>query len=700
MTPLQLLADAARSAVLLGLALAAMPLLRRAPASTRRLVLATSLAAAALVPLASRAVPSWRVLPAAEIAIAGAPFAEPAGEAVPSPAVSPATAAAPRVEPAPAAPAERPFPWGSMIVAAWALGALAVLGRLAVGLARAREIVRRATPISRPVIDAAMREAGARAQVRESADVDAPAVTGVLSPVVLVPRGALAWDDARWRAVLLHELAHVKQRDCLAHVVGQIACALNWFDPLAWIAARRLRTERELAADELALSTGTRPTDYAGHLLAIATAASLEREVPSGALGMAERSELPARIEAIVRPGAPRAPASAARALTIAALSAALLGAVACVTSGTDPGPASPQPTASPTTASPASSPSGAAASPGPLADEVAGALGAPKGSVELTIDPAIQAIVDDEMKRLESEWHPQAATAIVLDPKTGEVLALAGPATAASPRVTGSTMKSLLIAAALEEGAVKPTDRFFCGKGARSYGQVTLRDAGEHGDLDVAQILVVSSNVGASHVFDKLGGAALGKWMRRFHFGEPSGIELRSPPVDPLPSTIEDGSFRGAGIAGGHFLPVATPFHMAAAYAAIANGGVYNPPTLARRAGDRPARERTPANERLFRPETAATVMAMLERVVGDEQGTGKAARVQGVRVAGKTGTWDDTPQGAQTRYYASFIGAAPAEAPRFVVLVGAVVSSDTATGGRVAAPVFARILARALAR
>lgn len=706
-TPLSILADALRSAVILGVALAAMPLLRRAPASARRLVLALALGAAALVPVASRAVPGWRVLPATALPVAGTPFAEPPEEAAAAPPVV-RTATDPAPAAAPAVRRGGSFPWGSALMAVWALGALAVLGRLAVGVARARGIVRRAAPVSRPAIEAAIREAGAPARVRVRAtdEVDAPAVTGVLSPVVLVPRAALGWSAERWRAVLLHELAHVRQQDCLAHMIGQVACAWSWFDPLAWVVAHRLRTERELAADERALATGTRATDYAGHLLAIAASAGA-REVPVGALGMAGRSELPARIEAIVRPGGPRPPVSAARAAVIAGAVAALLGAVACVGAGTGgeagTGAAAPPGAAAGTGAGAAGGASTTAVRAGDgapgggaLAEEVAAALGAPAGSFELTIRPEIQAIVDEEMKRLDGEWHPVAATAIVLDPATGGVLALAGPATAAAPRATGSTMKPLVVAGALEDRVIAPGDRFSCDDGRRKYPRedLVLRDASPHGELDVAQILEVSSNIGASRIFDKLGGAGLGKWLKRFHLGEASGLELRAPAPAAV-AAFEDGSFAGAVQAVGHGRAVASPAHMAAAFAAFANQGVYNSPTLVRRAGG-PAR----AGERLLRPETASAVTAMLERVVTGDQGTGKAARVEGVRVAGKTGTAEEEVEGGKARYYASFIGFAPAEAPRFVVLVGAAVASEDATGGRVAAPVFARIVARALGR
>ncbi|WP_441290999.1 penicillin-binding transpeptidase domain-containing protein [Sorangium sp. KYC3313] len=718
MSPLPFLVDAARGAVLLGLALAVMPLLRRAPASTRRLVLVLGLAAAALVPVASRLVPAWRVLQVAELGVAdaGRPFAEPIGDAVAAPSVAPVSHAVAQAPSTPVAPAKQSFPWGPVLLAVWALGAFAVLARLAHGLAKARGIARRATPLSFPGITATLGEARMKARVCASSEIDVPAVTGVFSAVVLVPREAIEWSQARWRAVLLHELAHVQQRDCLAQIVGQLACAMHWFNPLVWLAARRLRMERELSADERVLASGTRPTEYAEHLLAIATSAARLREVPGGALGMAEPSQLFARIEAIVRPRAGSLRTSAARGVAITASAAALLGVVACVTAGKE-GPvaavaASPSGSPAPVASAPAgssvltSTSAAAIAAPASLAHltaEVASVLGAPADRLELTIDRDIQTIVDEELKRLEDEWHPVAATAIVLDPRTGEVLAIHDPSTAAAPRVSGSTIKSLTIAAALDEGAIAMTDRFFCDKGARRYGKEILRDASPNEWLEVPQILALSSNIGASRIFDKLGGEALGRWLRRFHFGEAMRIQLRGAPVGEVPPVIADGSLRGGALASGHGAAMASPLQMAAVYAAIANDGVFNAPTLARRARGADGSvlfEHHPENERVLRPETARAVMGMLERVVSDEQATGKAARVQGVRVAGKTGTTDEKSAAGEPRNYASFIGVAPAEQPRFVILVGAVVAAEHATGGKVAGPVFARITARALGR
>ena len=97
-----------------------------------------------------------------------------------------------------------------------------------------------------------------------------PMAWGIFNPSVLMPADADTWPAQRLRVVLLHELAHVKRRDCLTHVVAQIACAAYWFNPLAWMAARRVRTERERACDDLVLASGTRGSDYAEELLEIA----------------------------------------------------------------------------------------------------------------------------------------------------------------------------------------------------------------------------------------------------------------------------------------------------------------------------------------------------------------------------------------------------------------------------------------------
>jgi cell division protein FtsI (penicillin-binding protein 3) len=182
--------------------------------------------------------------------------------------------------------------------------------------------------------------------------------------------------------------------------------------------------------------------------------------------------------------------------------------------------------------------------------------------------------------------------------------------------------------------------------------------------------------------MYDRLGGERLGHWLRAFHFGTAPGW---------LPERIADRSAAGAILAIGEKM-TASPLQVAAAYGALANGGVYVPPTLTRRTGEIP-------REAILRPETAHAVVAMLEGVVSREDATGTRARVVGQRVAGKTGTaaWA-LPDGSD-RYYASFVGFVPSNSPRYVILVGLEEPQGEHAGGVVAAPVFSRVATRALA-
>ena len=308
-----------------------------------------------------------------------------------------------------------------------------------------------------------------------------------------------------------------------------------------------------------------------------------------------------------------------------------------------------------------------ACASPEAAPAEVPGTTAAAPATATATADPALQAAADAELEAAIAANHASGAVAIVLDARTGAPLAIAarGDGDARAPRVPGSTMKPFTIAAALDAGAVDLAARVDCEHGARAYGDQQLRDASPHDTLDLGGMLAVSSNVGTAKIAEPLGDR-LADALRRYHFAAPAHVDTRS--------------LDGAAIAAGEGLRV-PPLAVAAGYTAFANAGTYRAPDGG-------------GGERVMTEPTARAVLAMLERVVTGADGTGHAAQIAGVRVAGKTGTAETDVPG---RYYASFVGIVPADAPRFVVLIG--VDGVAGAGGEVAAPVFARLAARALA-
>ncbi|TMQ05222.1 MAG: hypothetical protein E6J91_41090 [Deltaproteobacteria bacterium] len=423
----------ARGAIVLSLALVATRLLRRAPASLRHTVLASALAAVLALPIIEVLVPAWHAgaIPA-DTAEVDAPPALPVAEAA-VPAIAHAASVA-------RAPAESfAIPWRAIIGGLWAAGVAAMLLRVGVGALRARRIARRgmvAHHAGPHAVEAwrALDGRGDAPRVVVSGEVDAPIVVGAIAPTVVVPYAALAWSDERWRVVLLHELAHVRRRDGVANLVAQLACTLHWVDPLAWIAARRLREERELAADDAVLRGGARASTYAEHLVAIATGAA--HGAPAAALAMAEPMRFEARVAALLDGDRSRGPAGARRAAAVAGAAMLVAVAAACV---------------SPETAHAGDAPT----------------RGAPPIAAK---DPALQSAAEEELDHAMAAHHASGAIAIVLDAKTGAVLAAAtrGDGDARAARSPGSTMKPFTFAAALEAGIVDAAARIDCENGTR----------------------------------------------------------------------------------------------------------------------------------------------------------------------------------------------------------------------------------------
>jgi beta-lactamase regulating signal transducer with metallopeptidase domain/HEAT repeat protein len=234
-----------------------------------------------------------------------------------------------------------------LVVAVWGGVLLLIVGSLAGSGLAVRRIVRRATPLDgqgwvAPLLEIADRM-GLHAPPRllVSRETKMPFACGVFAPTIVLPTESEAWSHARRQAVLLHELAHVRRKDLLGHMLGRLVCAAYWFHPLAWVAAARLRSESERACDDLALACGTRATDYAEHLLDIVT--TVRRDVtPRVALAMARRKEFEGRMLAILDPDLRRSGPSRRQSLALTgslALIACLVAAATPVARRVGPSP-------------------------------------------------------------------------------------------------------------------------------------------------------------------------------------------------------------------------------------------------------------------------------------------------------------------------------------------------------------------------
>jgi beta-lactamase regulating signal transducer with metallopeptidase domain len=305
---------ALRASIILGFAWGVTALLSRASASTRHFVWACAIVGAALVPATMKMLPQWRLsLPPAFARLASLAPAS-ARVAVSGPKDASETGATQRptsldrrvlrARPTLAVPSNR-ISYAAIAGTVWVAGTTAVLLYIVVGFFAAWRLRRAA----RPVATAAVSQAHALARrleitgpigVVESANVCVPGVCGLWHPTIVLPKGAQLWPEQRLRNVIMHELAHVKRRDSLTQAVGHLICAAYWFNPLAWIAARRLRAERERACDDFVLATGTKASVYARQLVEIAFAMQPGRLPNPVGLEMAHRSELEDRLRAIL----------------------------------------------------------------------------------------------------------------------------------------------------------------------------------------------------------------------------------------------------------------------------------------------------------------------------------------------------------------------------------------------------------------
>ena len=345
-----------------------------------------------------------------------------------------------------------------------------------------------------------------------------------------------------------------------------------------------------------------------------------------------------------------------------------------------------------------------------------------PGGDLHLTLDSTIQHLAEKELEATIAKNRAKAGVAIVVEPFTGEVLALANyptfnPNTSAKQAAgdrrnravtdsfePGSTFKTILAAAALEEGVVGKEDLFYCEMGKYSYAGKVIHDAHPQGWLPFYKILQVSSNIGFTKVAEKLKRDRYFKYIEKFGFGKTTGIDLPGEVAGHLRRVESWAAIDLATHAFGQGIST-TPMQMAMAYAAVANGGFLMRPYVVRRiVGPKGEvlHENQPHVVRRVISEKTASLLASMLKGVTNEGGTGTMASVEGFDVAGKTGTAQkaDLTHGgyAAKKRVGSFVGFVPAEAPRLVVLVLVDEPEVAVYGGVVAAPVFQKIARGAL--
>jgi len=339
--------------------------------------------------------------------------------------------------------------------------------------------------------------------------------------------------------------------------------------------------------------------------------------------------------------------------------------------------------------------------------------------TLTLTLDRQIQYFTEKSLAKAVEDAKAVSGMAIVLDPRTGEILALANfpsfnpNAPGASRELfrnraaldvfePGSTFKSFSIAAALDQGAIKYEDVFYCEEGRWDVGGHTIHDTHPHGWLTPAKILQVSSNIGSAKIAQVLGREQLVRYYERFGFGERSQLGLPGEARGSVPFPKAEVSLATAAF--GHGVS-ASAVQIAAAYGALANGGVLMRPWLVSKVTDQDGvvlLEKGPVEvRRVVSTKTAKSLVTMLEGVV-EKEGTAPRAKMAEYRVAGKTGTAqkvDPVAGGYSDKRIASFAGIVPADDPHAVILVVIDEPKTDVSGGLVAAPAFKEIATSVMA-
>ncbi len=340
---------------------------------------------------------------------------------------------------------------------------------------------------------------------------------------------------------------------------------------------------------------------------------------------------------------------------------------------------------------------------------------------LEVTIDRHIQFRLEQALQRAVTKNRAKAGSAVMLDPRNGEVLAIAavptlnpndpGDAPAHGARLRpvtdtfepGSTIKTFSIAGALEAGLTRPDEPFWCENGSYKVGPATIHDAEKIGDTTLTGVLAMSSNICTAKLAARQGKERLREMLLRFGFGRPTGVDLPGERAGQIRALAKMGPVETATTSFGQGM-TATPLQIATAYAAVANGGTLYKPHVTHRIldGDGATAQVTePDGKRIVDEKLASTLRTMLHAVT-QKGGTAEKLLLPGYKYGGKTGTAQkvdsETRQYSKEKWTSSFVGFAPLEDPRLVLYVAIDEPSDSHYGSQVAGPVFTETMSDAL--
>lgn len=339
-----------------------------------------------------------------------------------------------------------------------------------------------------------------------------------------------------------------------------------------------------------------------------------------------------------------------------------------------------------------------------------------------LTLDEVIQFTAEHYLKKQVERFKADSGMAVVMDPHTGEIYAMANVPQfnpnhygafsrqvwknniVASSYEPGSIFKPIIAAAALDKGLARPQDIYFCENGKLKIGKASIGEASNHkfGWMTMRDIIAKSSNIGAIKIAQQVGRKSFYEYIRNFGFGEKSGLSLPGESAGQLKDQKDWTELSLASISFGHEIAV-TPIQMVSALAAIANGGNLMEPHITKaliKDGKVVEQFKPKKIRRVISEKASLQMVEILKSVV--KNGTGKEAALEGFDVAGKTGTaqkYDASTQSySSTEFMSSFIGFAPADSPRLVILVMIDNPKGLNWGGVVAAPVFQQIAKKTL--